>query len=135
MDYDILKIAGVTKNQKRMRKCRIGEPIQLKRDSKNKFDKNAVQIVSKYGQLGFIPKEEARDYAKAIDHGYKFNATLNEIGEFEDENGKKIAFGTIKVTEKKQKPFIIRLIRKLFRLIIIVTIAVLMLGIITSLFQ
>ena len=60
--------------------------IHITRDKKNKYDKNAIAIyhVGKSfdgaGQLGFIPKEDAKRISKLIDEGWRYEARVDRIG-------------------------------------------------------
>lgn len=71
------KVAGVTfeNRQVLVSKVQQGEFIGLLREPDNKYDKNAIKVMNQHGmQLGYIPKDLARDLAKYMDLGISFNA-------------------------------------------------------------
>lgn len=85
------KVVGVTyKNDdrtsrqailKRMEKTtRRGDPIELRREPDNPYDKYAIAVYNKDGeQLGYINKETAREYAEYIDTGERVTAEVDKI--------------------------------------------------------
>ena len=48
---------------------RYGEPLILKRESENKYDKNAVGVYFGQKQLGYVPAGLAKELAPIIDAG------------------------------------------------------------------
>ncbi|MFW6016148.1 MAG: HIRAN domain-containing protein [bacterium] len=54
--------------------------IKLKRDYKNKYDKNAIEVIDKSDvSLGYIPKELACILADRLDDGEKYIAKIDKI--------------------------------------------------------
>lgn len=59
----------------RIRKLKADEELQLVREPKNPYDRNAVAVYSSDGQkLGYVPKEDAPMVARVID-GDKLHCT------------------------------------------------------------
>jgi hypothetical protein len=50
--------------------------FDLKREQKNKYDKNAVAICFEEAKIGYIPKEKNEVIANLMDAGKKFSAKL-----------------------------------------------------------
>jgi hypothetical protein len=89
------KIAGInydnpdgSKRKEIIKKCSIGESVDLKRDYDNEHDKYAIAVFRKTGeQLGFIPREDFyfgypisnRSIAEHIDLGDDVNAKIIKI--------------------------------------------------------
>jgi hypothetical protein len=80
------KLAGVTmKNddgssrQAFLKTCSSGDPLVLKREPKNKYDRNAIAVFRGTDQLGYLSKEVAEELAKVMDSGKKLTAEILEI--------------------------------------------------------
>ena len=57
-----------------------GSPLRLERDARNKYDSNAVAVLTDGGdRIGFIPKEQNRRLAELMDMGVVFSAGISEI--------------------------------------------------------
>ena len=76
-----MKVAGVTFEGREVvvRKLKIGEELTLVREPTNKYDPNAVQIVSRIGQIGYIPRADAAWIAPLMDNGTSFSAVIGEM--------------------------------------------------------
>jgi hypothetical protein len=46
---------------------RIGDPLTLKREADNPFDRNAIQVLWQGHLLGFVPRRENKAVARAMD--------------------------------------------------------------------
>lgn len=80
------KLAGVTmKNddgssrQAFLKTCNSGDPLVLKREPKNKYDRNAIAVFRGTDQLGYLSKEVAEELAKVLDSGKELTAEILEI--------------------------------------------------------
>lgn len=63
--------------QKAIKKCEIGDTIALVRERDNKYDTNAVAVMSDAGkQLGYIPKDDAVWVAEILDRGEPIKAHI-----------------------------------------------------------
>lgn len=74
-----LLVVGITRpeTKKYVNNLKIGDIIIFERDSKNKFDKNAVKVLNRDGNMiGFLSKEWACIYAEKIDMGMKFDGII-----------------------------------------------------------
>jgi hypothetical protein len=60
--------------------------IFLVREPENKFDKNAVKVVTLFGQVGYIGRDYAEILAEMMDGGRKFSATVAEVDEYKGTN-------------------------------------------------
>lgn len=61
------------------RNIRVGDPLELIRDSGNVHDKNAVAVRWRGQALGYLPRKENRAVAKAIDDGETVRATVEAV--------------------------------------------------------
>jgi len=80
------KIAGVTHGQDGvhpqhlLRRCKAGQELELVRDPRNKYDKNAIKVCLSSGeQLGWINKELAKELSELIDNGTRVSAEISEV--------------------------------------------------------
>ncbi len=100
-----------TSRQAAIRKfCKVGVPIQLIREPKNKFDKNAIGVwvhgkTLLFGehnyQLGYIAADQAATLAPAMDAGDPLPATVKAIF---GGTAEKPAFGlAIEITKTEEK--------------------------------
>ena len=81
-----LKVVGVTftnedtgvTRQSILSKCTTDTAIFLEREPNNKYDKNAIKVMTLMGQVGYVGKEYASILAEMMDAGRKFQATVAE---------------------------------------------------------
>lgn len=81
------KVAGVTKKnpdgerRQSIIKCLSpGDPVTLIREYDNRYDSNAIKVVTAYGQIGYIPADtSANNLASEMDRGNKVSAVISEI--------------------------------------------------------
>lgn len=76
------KIVGVTFNgrQRFIPGLRTGEELQVKRESWNPYDKNAIAVYDGRGnQLGYISKELASDLAPKMDGGVQYRISVASV--------------------------------------------------------
>lgn len=81
------KVVGVTfdnddgtNRQDILEKIKTGDKtISLKRDPHNAYDKNAIEVHSNYGIVGFINADLAANLAAQMDSGKVVKATVEEI--------------------------------------------------------
>lgn len=84
-----LKVVGVTfKNDDGSsrkdiitQKLNNDDRIWIDREPNNKFDPNAIKVMTEYGQIGYIGKDYASILAEQMDMGITFNAKISEFGE------------------------------------------------------
>jgi hypothetical protein len=75
-----INIVGESYRQGEIKLCREGESLILKREPKNKYDKNAVAVLRKNGnQIGYISREDAIWLSEIMDEGNKVEARINLI--------------------------------------------------------
>lgn len=95
MKKTFTKVAGVSHDnedessrQYAIRKfCKAGKPIILKREPKNKYDKNAISVwvqgknIFRNGefQIGYIPTVLSKELAPLMDAGEKLIAVVKEV--------------------------------------------------------
>ena len=58
---------------------RLNTPLQLKRDLKNTYDKNAVAIYAQGKKLGFVPRADNTAVAQMLDRDEKISARIVEL--------------------------------------------------------
>ncbi len=58
---------------------RLNTPLQLKRDLKNTYDKNAVAIYAQGKKLGFVPRADNTAVAQMLDRNEKISARIVEL--------------------------------------------------------
>jgi hypothetical protein len=57
-----------------------GDPAHLRRDRYNEHDRNAIEVLTKDGdEVGFVPKENARELAPLLDDGALQHAIFDRI--------------------------------------------------------
>jgi len=60
--------------------CVPGEPVELRRQSDNPHDPNAILVTDEIGRgLGFIAREDAMELAPALDGGQVYSAQIHEL--------------------------------------------------------
>lgn len=62
-----------------LKTCSSGDPLVLKREPKNKYDRNAIAVFRGTDQLGYLSKEVAEELAKVMDSGKELTANILEI--------------------------------------------------------
>ena len=68
-----------TDRQSLIAECHVGQPVELRRESDNPYDRWAIAIINSVGQkLGYIPAGDAR-LALDIDRGIRVRATIAAI--------------------------------------------------------
>jgi hypothetical protein len=71
-----------TSRQEEIRRCTIGEPVQLEREPDNPYDRNCVRVLSSRGiQIGNIPRDEAEWLAEHLDSGEHCAAVVLDGGQ------------------------------------------------------
>jgi hypothetical protein len=60
-------------------KLQLQDDITLIRESKNKYDDNAIQLHWKTKKIGYIPRSQNEVIAKLMDAGKQFKAVLTTI--------------------------------------------------------
>lgn len=76
------KIVGVTfdNRQSLIRNLSVSQELKLVREYNNKYDSNAIKVCTLSGsQLGYIPKDTARNLSKSMDSGTKFKVTVSNV--------------------------------------------------------
>lgn len=81
------KIVGISQKnpdgssrQKILSKCSVGDRLELRWDRFNKYDRNAIEVVTSDGkQLGFLSKELAKKVAPQISNGVRAFAIIKDI--------------------------------------------------------
>ncbi len=65
------KVAGVTYEgrQSVIAFCHAGDDVTLRREPENRYDRNAIAVDSKFGQIGYVPKALAAHLAPKLDSG------------------------------------------------------------------
>lgn len=82
-----LKVVGVTftnedtgaPRQSILAQLDTSSAVFLEREPNNKFDKNAVKVMTIYGQVGYIGKDYASILAEMMDAGRIFKTDIAEI--------------------------------------------------------
>lgn len=81
-----LKVVGVTfdnpdgtNRQKILSMLDTNSLVMLEREPDNKFDKNAVKVMTMFGQVGYIGKDYASILAEMMDTGRTFSTTVAEV--------------------------------------------------------
>ena len=81
------KIVGVTyqnpdgtKRQKFIKKCRVGESLELVRDPKNRYDPRAIEVQRMNGeQLGYLSRDVAGELAPLLDEDRRFEVEISDL--------------------------------------------------------
>jgi predicted Zn finger-like uncharacterized protein len=81
------KVAGVTQQnrdgsdrQTIIRYCEVGEPLTLRREPSNRYDRKAVAVDRQTGeQIGYLSAELAADVAPWIDQGQRVEAEISSL--------------------------------------------------------
>jgi hypothetical protein len=87
-------VAGAFMFQHRCDACErlnAGDAVLLEREPENRHDRNAIMILSEDGEeLGYVPREHAREMAPLLDGGAAYEATVKRLWETDD--GKTVPF-------------------------------------------
>lgn len=81
INEEILPVVGINIEDRinYVQNLNIGDEVFLERDHKNPYDKNAIRVLDKNGNmLGHIAKEWASIYSEKLDLGMKFEATVQK---------------------------------------------------------
>ena len=62
------------------------EYVDLKHDKQNKYDKNAILVISAAGSIGYIPKDQSKKINELISSDYNYTAIATIFGGNEDKN-------------------------------------------------
>ena len=84
-----LKVVGVTftnedgvSRQSIIKKLAQCDTITIRREPTNRYDTNAIMVLTDKGQVGYIGKDYASILAPMMDAGTQFKATIGETGEY-----------------------------------------------------
>lgn len=84
-----LKAVGVTfrnedgsSRQELISKLDENAALFLVREPENQHDKNAIKVMTLFGQVGYIGKDYAAILAEMMDGGRKFTATVAKVDEY-----------------------------------------------------
>lgn len=83
------KVVGISYEgrQRFIEKIKQGDALDLVRDPNNKYDRNAIKILTKSRlQLGFVRKELAQQLADAMDRGNRYFCEVTGITGKEKDN-------------------------------------------------
>lgn len=82
---DDYRVVGVTfdnpnkvNRQQILKKCNVGQDITLKRKPSKQFP-DAIEVWSKYGQIGHIDADDASLLAPVLDRKKRFKVTIKKI--------------------------------------------------------
>ena len=86
-------------------KClKDGDPLELVREPKNPHDKNAISVISKQGQIGYISSALAQDLAPLIDSkAFNCSATLESVTSVTSSESKQYLRVMIQIAYKPAK--------------------------------
>lgn len=73
----------------------VGQKLELQREASNKYDKNAVKILSNGVHIGYIPKEDNLNTAKHLDAGQKVIVSVISINDSDIWRGARITINLI----------------------------------------
>ncbi len=83
----ILKAVGVTftnddgtARQDVIKQLNKGDNVSLVRDIGNQYDANAVKVMSKHGQAGYISRDYTAIISEMMANGKIFQTTVNDVG-------------------------------------------------------
>ena len=65
--------------QKAIKKCRTGQPVTLVREPDNEYDQNAIKVISSFGQIGYVGRNNAEWLSRIIDEGRGVSAHVEGI--------------------------------------------------------
>jgi hypothetical protein len=57
----------------------VGMPLQLNRQPHNRYDKNAIEVLSGEAKLGYIPRVDNKIIAYLMDEGIPVQAEIKEL--------------------------------------------------------
>ena len=84
-----LKVVGVTftnedgvSRQSIIRELAQCDTITIRREPTNRYDTNAIMVLTDKGQVGYIGKDYASILAPMMDAGTQFKVTIGETGEY-----------------------------------------------------
>lgn len=65
--------------QKAVSRARVGASLQMAREPQNKWDANAIKVVSDLGQIGYVPREVAEALSPVLDRGVPIEARVSKV--------------------------------------------------------
>lgn len=68
-----------TSRQAILARCQEGDYIELRRQPKNKYDKNAIGVFTELGQIGHVSRELAKGLAPIMNRGVTFEGRIKRI--------------------------------------------------------
>lgn len=79
-----LKVVGVTfeGRQEIIKQLDRSDIVTIRREPTNRFDKNAIMVMTEKGQVGYIGKDYASILAPMMDGGTQFEASIAELDEY-----------------------------------------------------
>ena len=81
--FDIVGEAGKTRSgeprQKVLLDCDPGDPVELRREPGNEHDPNAILVLWRDKDIGYIPRETASALAPEIDSGRPYRAQVHRV--------------------------------------------------------
>jgi len=83
--YFGIKGLQVKSYQKKLEDCVVYDQVTLKKEPHNKYDPNAIKVVSPSGLIGYVPRDETDEVKSIIDKSHKaFIFRITDIDGFID---------------------------------------------------
>ena len=79
-------VSGVTHDgrQKWVARCRVGDLVEFVREPTNRFDENAIQVIVRGRQVGYLGADRAEKFANGMDRGVvRFEGVVSAIERFD----------------------------------------------------
>ncbi|HLW51334.1 MAG TPA: HIRAN domain-containing protein [Candidatus Angelobacter sp.] len=106
-----LQVHGVAYRQAALRRCRVGDGLQLVPEPTNRHDPFAVKVCRANGDMiGYIPADQSGRMSHDLASGWVYRVTVEEIFPFSDDPDKfgcKIRLAVLRMsdyTEARRKP-------------------------------
>ncbi|SEG55838.1 HIRAN domain-containing protein [Bryocella elongata] len=88
------KNADRTSRQAELKRCEAFETLRLRSDPENKFDPNAIEVITERDRcIGYLPSETARWVADSMRVGWQWHAVMYSVDEVEREDDLKPVLG------------------------------------------
>ena len=76
------EVAGVHYRRESARRCSVNQCVRLKRDPRNEYDGNAIEVYCG-SHIGFVPRDLARRIAPFLDSGAEYAATVAHVRKYQ----------------------------------------------------
>ena len=104
-----LKVVGVTftnkdgiSRQSIIKELKENDKIFIRREPTNRYDTNAIMVLTEYGQVGYIGKDYSSILAPMMDAGAQFDVKVGDVGFYKNNHYLSIVIDEIGVKDSAE---------------------------------